>query len=122
MADAGKNWYTELDFDSYVLDLLLLGWCTFVLVVVVTVNALISAFGPKEKQPKESFRKTDNQEKQNAVLPVESAQWFNGALSWFYLHYYHSPEFVEDWLDALNIQINKLGVSVIFVLIIIKSY
>ena len=113
MAEAGKSWYTELDFDSYVLDLLLLGWCTLSILVVLSVNALVAAFGPRQKQPLESFRETKGEDAaSNKPLPVESAQWFNSGLNWFYLHYYHSePQFIGEWLAALNLQANRLGVS-----------
>ncbi|XP_035828502.1 uncharacterized protein LOC118478624 [Aplysia californica] len=110
MAEAGRTWYTELDFDSYVLDLLLLGWCTLCLVVIASVNALVAAFGPLQRQPRDRYREyKEGESLTGAVLPVETALWFNSAVNWFYLHYYHAPEFVDDWLKSLNEQLGKLG-------------
>ncbi|GFO45834.1 C2 domain-containing protein 2-like isoform x5 [Plakobranchus ocellatus] len=113
MAEAGRTWYTELDFDSYVLDLLLFMWCAASIVVILVVNAIVSAFGPLQKQPKDwDSRGREPREGESltgAVLPIESAKWFNNALNWFYLHYYYSPEFVEDWLKSLNEQLLRLG-------------
>ncbi|KAK3734741.1 hypothetical protein RRG08_059919 [Elysia crispata] len=115
MAEAGRTWYTELDFDSYVLDLLLLSWCAASIVVILVVNAVVSAFGPLQKQPKDwDSRGREPREGESltgAPLPIESAKWFNNALNWFYLHYYYSPEFVEDWLKSLNEQLLRLGLE-----------
>ena len=115
MAEAGRTWYTELDFDSYVLDLLLFSWCALSVIVVVTVNAVVSAFGPMQKQPRDWDSRgsglKEGESLTGAPLAIESAKWFNNALNWFYLHYYYSPEFVDDWLNSLNEQLLKLGVS-----------
>lgn len=112
MADTGRSWYTELDFDSYVLDLLLIGWCTICVVIIVTVNAIVSAFGPLQRQPQEKIRgEREGVSLSGTVLPVETAKWFNDAVSWFYLHYYYTPEYAEEWLKSLNDQLTKLGVS-----------
>lgn len=112
MAEAGRSWYTELDFDSYVLDLLLLGWCTFCFLIILAVNAIVAAFGPLQRRPREKIRgDTEGESLSGAVLPLETAKWFNDAVNWFYLHYYYSPEYVDDWLRALNEQLTKLGVS-----------
>ncbi|BFZ13818.1 hypothetical protein BsWGS_16857 [Bradybaena similaris] len=111
MADAGRSWYTELDFDSYVLDLLLLGWCTLCFVIILVVNAIVGAFGPLQKRPKEqrSRGEAEGESLTGAALPLETAKWFNDAVNWFYLHYYHSPDFMHDWLKSLNEQLTKLG-------------
>uniref|UniRef100_A0A0B7AMH6 Synaptotagmin-like mitochondrial and lipid-binding domain-containing protein n=1 Tax=Arion vulgaris TaxID=1028688 RepID=A0A0B7AMH6_9EUPU len=110
MAEAGRSWYTELDFDSYVLDLLLIGWCTLCFLIILAVNAIVSAFGPLQKQPQERIRgETEGKSLTGAVLPVETAKWFTDAISWCYLHYYHSPEFTVEWLKALNEQLVRLG-------------
>uniref|UniRef100_A0A2C9L2B8 C2 domain-containing protein n=1 Tax=Biomphalaria glabrata TaxID=6526 RepID=A0A2C9L2B8_BIOGL len=111
MAETGRTWYTELDFDSYVLDLLLLGWCTLCFIVILAVNAIVAAFGPLQRQPREKFRETKDGEISltGAVLQLETAQWFNSAVNWFYLHYYHAPEFVDEWVKSLNEQVVKLG-------------
>ncbi|KAH9491406.1 hypothetical protein Btru_031267 [Bulinus truncatus] len=115
MADTSRTWYTELDFDSYVLDLLLLGWCTLCFIVILAVNAIVAAFGPLQRQPREKFREITEGETSltGAALPLETAQWFNNAVNWFYLHYYHAPEFVDEWVKSLNEQVVKLGVSII---------
>ncbi|CAL1543471.1 unnamed protein product [Lymnaea stagnalis] len=110
MAETGRTWYTELDFDSYVLDLLLLGWCTLCFVVILAVNAIVAAFGPLQRQPREKLRETiEGESLTGAALPLETAQWFNSAVNWFYLHYYHAPEFVDEWVNSLNEQVIKLG-------------
>lgn len=113
MADAGRSWYTELDFDSYVLDLLLLGWCTLCFVIILVVNSIVGAFGPLQKRPKEQRSRggAEGESLTGAALPLETAKWFNDAVNWFYLHYYHSPDFTQDWLKSLNEQLTKLGVS-----------
>uniref|UniRef100_A0A0B7BHJ9 C2 domain-containing protein n=1 Tax=Arion vulgaris TaxID=1028688 RepID=A0A0B7BHJ9_9EUPU len=111
MAETGRSWYTELDFDSYVLDLLLLGWCTLCLLIILVVNAIVSAFGPLQRRPREKNRgDTEGESLTGAVLPIETAKWFNDAVNWFYLHYYYSaPEYIVEWLKSLNEQLIKLG-------------
>jgi hypothetical protein len=109
MAEAGRSWYTELDFDSYVLDLLLFGWVGLCFVVILAVNAIVSAFGPLQKQPQERTRGEVGQSLTGAVLPIETTKWFNDAVSWFYLHYYYTPDLTGEWVKALNEQLLKLG-------------
>lgn len=118
MATAASTWYTDLDFDSYVLDLLLLGWCAGAAVVVVICNSVKSALGPVTKQPGVE-RIRDNAFAGDGFLASvaahmhhgkETCRWFNTAIGWLYLHYYHSPVYLEEWVKSLNHQLTKLGV------------
>lgn len=123
MAEASSTWYTDLDFDSYVLDLLLFGWCAGACMVVITVNSLVAAFGPLQRQPAaEKVRDLGG----DAFASVsasehETCRWFNTALNWIYLHYYHSPLFLDEWIKSLNEQLTKLGVcdAAAFLLLIV---
>lgn len=123
MATAASSWYTDLDFDSYVLDLLLLAWCAGAAIIVVSVNSLKSALGPVIRQPAAERIRDYAAAGDGAFASVpardqhgrESCQWFNTAVSWLYLHYYHSPIYVDEWVKALNDQLSKLGVQVFFV-------
>lgn len=121
MATAASTWYTDLDFDSYVLDLLLLAWCAGAAIVVVTVNSLKSALGPVTKQPGVE-RTRDYALAGDGVFAsaaardqhgIETCHWFNTTLSWLYLHYYHSPVYLEEWVKSLNDQLTKLGVHLL---------
>jgi energy-converting hydrogenase Eha subunit E len=126
MASAASTWYTDLDFDSYVLDLLLLGWVSLAAMVYVCINSIKNALGPVVKQPlAERVRETQPAEGTLASVFArvthgeqhgETCNWFNAAVGWLYLHYYHTPVYLDDWIKALNVQLSKLGVCNIFFL------
>ncbi|XP_076457701.1 uncharacterized protein LOC143291623 isoform X2 [Babylonia areolata] len=113
-----SNWYTELDFDHWVLDILLLFWCGTAAGVVMTVNSIKNALGPVVRQPaaermlrEPTSGATDGGLEAVAALAKrgESCQWFNTAISWLYLHYYNAPDYLNQWVDSLNLQLTKLG-------------
>lgn len=114
MAEVSSTWYTELDFDSYVLDLLLLGWCTGACMVVLAVNAIVSALGPVQKQPalERSRELTCDAFASVSASQHETCRWFNTALNWLYLHYHHPSPFLDEWVKSLNEQLTKLGVCI----------
>lgn len=114
MASLASSWYTELDFDSYVLDILLLGWCGTAAMVYMSVNSIKSALGPVARQPiLERFPREQLDSDLASVAELakkgESCQWFNTAISWLYLHYYNTPHYLDQWVQSLNLQLNKLG-------------
>ncbi|XP_076438196.1 uncharacterized protein LOC143277304 isoform X2 [Babylonia areolata] len=116
MAAAASTWYTDLDFDSYVLDLLLFAWCAGAAIVVLSVNSIKNALGPATKQPAvERFRDyASSGDGALASVPArgqqpETCHWFNTVVGWLYLHYYHSPVYLDEWIKSLNEQLNKLG-------------
>ena len=117
MAFISKTWYTSLDFDSYVLDLLLLGWCVVAAMVVICVKSVKIAISSSTKQVKltERFRDLPAPVIDTLGLSAsqrgESCKWFNTVLCWTSLHYYHTPLYLDEWVKALNLQLAKLGVS-----------
>ncbi|KAL8596255.1 hypothetical protein ACOMHN_021295 [Nucella lapillus] len=108
-----STWYTDLDFDSYVLDILLLMWCGSAAVVAMSINSIKKALGPITRQPAyERIREPMDSELASVAAlagKAESCQWFNTAISWLYLHYYNTPEYLDHWVQSLNQQLNKLG-------------
>ncbi|XP_067679954.1 C2 domain-containing protein 2-like isoform X10 [Haliotis asinina] len=112
MAEAAATWYSKLRWEDHFLDILLIGWFCWCSVIVIVINSFVSFVGPLQRRlPSETLRAKEVGAK--PALPkgpgIETCQWFNTALNWFYLHYYHSADFLDEWIKSLNEQMTKLG-------------
>ncbi|XP_048258093.1 uncharacterized protein LOC124117292 isoform X19 [Haliotis rufescens] len=112
MAEAAATWYSKLRWEDHFLDILLIGWFCWCSVIVIVINSFVSFVGPLQRRlPSETLRVKEAGAK--PALPkgpgIETCQWFNTALNWFYLHYYHSADFLDEWIKSLNEQMTKLG-------------
>ena len=117
MAAAANSWYTDVDFDSYVLDLLLVAWCAGAAILMVTINKIKEAVGKPVKQPVDRLLPSSasgvgaDGSSGGPSVDGETCQWFNSVVGWLYLHYYHHPTYLDEWVRSLNEQLTKLGVS-----------
>ena len=133
MAEAGSGWFSRLTWEDHILDILLFGWIAQCFMVYVVVSALHTFVGPLQRRPtspgesvKEGGGGTYAERTVVAVAyHVEPCNWLNTALNWGYLHYYYRPEWVDQWVNALNEQVARLGVSTgyphnVYVLVIVN--
>ncbi|XP_041372939.1 uncharacterized protein LOC121386181 isoform X12 [Gigantopelta aegis] len=117
MAEAGAGWFARLTWEDHVLDILLFGWIVQCLMVYVVVSALHTFVGPLQRRPTsagDAYKEGGGGAlaERTIVCPtyhVEQCNWLNTALNWGYLHYYYRPEWVDQWVSALNEQVAKLG-------------
>ena len=61
------------------------------------------------KSAEDSHRRTRTVTKANRAVTIESCEWLNSTLAWFYLHSQarDTPNLVKIWLRALNRQLQK---------------
>lgn len=114
MAEASGNisesWFS---WEDHMLDVLLFVWVVLGVCMYFVCNAVLTFFGPLA--PRMHWERS--REGTSGVAAIagthghENCQWLNSALSWFYLHYSKFPDVVQDWIVALNDQVQKLGVS-----------
>ncbi|XP_045208200.1 phospholipid transfer protein C2CD2L-like isoform X4 [Mercenaria mercenaria] len=112
MAEAGASMQSWFSWEDHFLDVLLIFWISFGLLIVGVINSLTTFFGPL--QPRISWEKPKDGGTATVAVSQgphqpESTVWLNSALNWFYLHYNQFPQFVDAWVQALNEQANKLG-------------
>lgn len=80
------------------------------LVVLFLQRPLKSRNGDKDTQ---QGRKSRTFTKDNRAVTIESCEWINSTLAWFYLHAQsnddkdRTPNIVKLWLRALNKQLQK---------------
>lgn len=80
------------------------------LVVLFLQRPLKSRNGDKDTQ---KGRKSRTFTKDNRAVTIESCEWINSTLAWFYLHAQsnddkdRTPNIVKLWLRALNKQLQK---------------
>lgn len=80
------------------------------LVVLFLQKPLKSRNGDKDTQ---QGRKSRTFTKDNRAVTIESCEWINSTLAWFYLHAQsnddkdRTPNIVKLWLRALNKQLQK---------------
>ncbi|XP_060605436.1 uncharacterized protein LOC132757953 [Ruditapes philippinarum] len=112
MAEAGASMQSWFSWEDHFLDVLLIFWISFGLLIVGVINSITTFFGPL--QPRISWEKPKDGVSTTVAVAQgphqpESTFWLNSALNWFYLHYNQFPQFVDAWVQALNEQANKLG-------------
>ena len=108
------EWYEDFSWRRVdILDMLFLGWLLAAFLVVAAINIYLKFFGrPKGKADAWGGRIGGAGEGGASSPGVgESCQWVNSVLSWLYLHYDHTPEFIDAWLKSLNEQARKHSVS-----------
>jgi hypothetical protein len=97
------------------LDYLLIFWLFWSVAIVLIVNSVLTFFGPLQPRVHlwEQARRAVSGAPLAGAVPggAEGCQWLNTGLNWVFLHYPKFPEFVDDWIRALNEQVVKLGVS-----------
>ena len=109
------EWYEDFSWRRVdILDMLFLGWLVAAFVVVGAINLYLRFFGlPRYRKrqagaleggsaPGSPGRLSGSPLTSPVVTGGERTEWLNAALSWLYLHYNSTPEFVETWLRALN--------------------
>ncbi len=104
------DWYSDFSWRKVdILDMLFLGWLAAAFIVVGLINIYLRF---RLKPAGSGLVGRGGPEGVRAPGAGESCQWVNSLLSWLYLHYEHTPEFVDCWLKALNDQARKQTVSI----------
>ncbi len=105
------DWYTDFSWRRVdILDMLFLGWLLAAFIVVGCINIYLRFFGrlkPAGSSAQTGVAAGPGGVNTGAPGAGESCQWVNSLLSWLYLHYEHTPEFIDCWLKALNEQARK---------------
>ena len=120
------DWYSDFSWRRVdFLDMLFLGWLLAAFIVVGLINIYLRFFGrlkPAGSGVTGGTWGAPGVAVVGAPGAGESCQWVNSLLSWLYLHYEHTPEFVDCWLKALNEQARKQTVSTCFTLHLLLSF